>query len=349
MKLSISTPMLINVLKQAQAAVSPKSTLPVLACVLLDAHDGLLSVSGTNLEMGITANAPAQVTEPGAICTPAKMLIDLLAAAVGDRITLETVDYKLRVMWAKSKSHLNTMPADEFPPMPAFKYEGQEIAGEQFSLAVKQVAFSASTDEGRPVLQGIQFIKGKLAATDGFRISITRLEGLEVNALIPAGPLNTAARMAKDDKLTVRLENGKMIITGSGWQLTVNQLEGTFPDYNVILPRTNKTTVTVSGKALKAAIAQVRAVGGPVTKLEFNGIQATIDGQSEEGGDTSTEIEAIINGPAQKIAFNTQFLAESIAVLGEKIKLDLNDHKSPCTLHGDDPNFTHVLMPMHVT
>ena len=182
MKASVSQQQLAQGLGTVSRAVSPRSTLPVLANVLLATDEGRLRLSATNLELGISCWIGAQIQEEGSITVPARLLADLISTLPNDTVHLSVnmTTCTLAVHCGASDTEIKGIDAQEFPPMPATDItEGVRIKVSDFKEMVQQVAFAASSDEARPVLQGVQTtINGGeivMAATDGFRVSVRKV------------------------------------------------------------------------------------------------------------------------------------------------------------------------------
>ena len=211
MKASVSQQHLAHGLSMVSRAVSPRSTLPVLANVLV-ATDGedRLRLSATNLELGITCWIPAHNAEQGSITVPARTFVDLIGALPAEpvQMTLNARTQTLNVRCGGSNTDIKGIDANEFPPMPVPDLsDGIELKVSDFREMIQQVAFAASAEEARPVLQGVMVtVNGNeisLAATDGFRISVRRAQLANpvpqpVSIIIPARALNELARIASD-------------------------------------------------------------------------------------------------------------------------------------------------------
>src|SRR5512138_637120 len=182
MKVSVSQQQLAQGLGVVSRAVSPRSTLPVLGNVLLATDEGRLRLAATNLELGISCWIGAQIQDEGSITVPARLLADLVSTLPNDTVHLSVnvSTCTLTVHCGASNTDIKGIDAQEFPPMPATDMsEGVLIKVSDFKEMIQQVTFAASSDEARPVLQGVQITcTGSdlaLAATDGFRISVRKV------------------------------------------------------------------------------------------------------------------------------------------------------------------------------
>ncbi len=208
MKLTVSQQQLAHGLGIVTRAVSPRSTLPVLNNILLATDEGRLRLSATNLELGITKWIGAQIQEEGSITIPARILSDLIGTLPGNNVdlTLNTRTQTLNIHSGTSNFDIKGIDAQEFPPMPVPDLQSSvELNIADFKEMIQQVSFAASTDEARPVLQGVMMEIGSneitLAATDAFRISVKKASlssavAAPVKVIIPARSLSELARIA---------------------------------------------------------------------------------------------------------------------------------------------------------
>ncbi len=374
MKASVSQQQLAHGLSVVSRAVSPRSTLPVLANVLVATDEGRLRLSATNLELGISSWIGAQVEDEGAITVPARTLADLVSTLPNDTVHLDlnTRTQTLNVRCGTAVTDIKGIDANEYPPIPAPDLqEGIELNVTDFKEMIQQVAFAASADEARPVLQGVSMtVQGDeitLAATDGFRISVRRATLSEapaqpMKAIIPARALNELARITADNDETVTMVlpqgRGQVLFHLKDAELVSQLIEGNFPDYRAIIPRSFKSTTILSTPAFLKACKQAEIIardGNNVIRMNITPGddkpgQVDISAQTEETGSANVCIDATVDGPGLVIAFNVRFLREVLEVLKTpNIALETNANNTPGMLRPvGDQNFQHVIMPMHL-
>jgi DNA polymerase III subunit beta len=374
MKATVTQQHLAHGLSVVSRAVSPRSTLPVLANVLVATDEGRLRLSATNLEMGITCWIPAQIQEEGSITVPARTLVDLVGTFPNENVqlTLDTRTQTITLVCNSSVHDIKGIDAQDFPPIPVPDLtEGVDLNLVDFREMIQQVAFAASADEARPVLQGVkmevQESQITLAATDGFRISV-RKEMLanpikqDFSIIIPARAMSELARIAGDSDKTVTMVvpqgRGQVIFHLNDAELVSQLIDGNFPDFRAIIPHNYKTRTTISTPAFLKACKQAEIIareGNNVIKLniipEENGTgRVEISALTEETGKSDIQMEANIEGNALLIAFNVRFLREVLDVIkAPSVALETNANNTPGVVRpvGDD-NFTHVIMPMHL-
>jgi len=374
MKLTVSQAQLAHGLGLVSRAVSPRSTLPVLGNILIATDEGRLRLSATNLELGITCWIGAQIEEEGSVTIPARIFGDLVSTLPGDKVNLAltTRTQTLNIRSGTSNFDIKGIEASEFPPMPTPDLStGVELNVSDFKEMIQQVSFAASTDEARPVLQGVQLEINEnqisLAATDGFRISVRSAElssavANPVKVIIPARSLSELARIAVNGDETVAMvvpqDRGQAIFHLKDAELVTQLIEGNFPDYRAIIPRSFKTRTVISTSEFLKACRQAEIIareGNYVIRLKMQpqeGGPGTLEftTQSEETGSGEVVVDANIEGPELLIAFNVRFLSEVLEVIGSpNTILETNQNNTPGLISPvGDETYKHVIMPMHL-
>jgi len=374
MKAIVTQQHLAHGLSIVSRAVSPRSTLPVLANVLVATDEGRLRLSATNLELGITCWIPAQIQEDGSVTVPARTLVDLVSTFPPDNVNL-SLDIRtqtINLVCNSSVHDIKGIDAQDFPPMPVPDLaDGVELNLADFKEMIQQVAFAASMDEARPVLQGVKMEVTEdlitLAATDGFRISVRKqplANPIKENfsIIIPARAMSELARVSGDSDKTVTMVvpqgRGQVIFHLKDTELVSQLIDGNFPDFRAIVPKSFKTSTVVSTPAFLKACKQAEIIareGNNVIRLdilpeESGPGRVEISAQTEETGKSDIKVEATIEGSGLLIAFNVKFLREVLDVVrAPNVALETNANNTPGVIHPvGDENFVHVIMPMHL-
>lgn len=376
MKVTVLQENLARGLGIVSKAVSPRSTLPVLANVLIASDEGRLRLSATNLEMGITCWIPARIDEEGSTTVPARTFSDLVATLPGDQVLLklDTATQTLNVRGGTSTNDIKCIDAQEFPPLPVPDFEGAvQINVGDFREMIHQVAFAASSDEARPVLMGVlvQVDGDKLtmAAADGFRLSVRKAvlstpSPAPVSAIVPSQALKELARVATDGDEPIYMVmpkgRGQVVFRVKDVEVVSQLIDGTFPDYQQIIPRSYKSRTLVSTASLLKACKQAEIFareGSNVARFNIKSAQGDmqpseveISATSEETGKNETIVEATVDGGGLLIAFNVKFLREALEVIRTpNVALETSAANAPGVVKpvGDD-QFLHVIMPMHL-
>lgn len=249
---------------------------------------------------------------------------------------------------------------------------GIQIKVSDLKEMIQQVVFAASTDEARPILTGVLVtVDGNqmtLASADGFRLSVRSTElpssvDRPISAVIPARALSELSRISGDGKEIVTMvlppHSGRVIFRTKDSELASQLIEGTFPDYQQIIPRSYQTRTVLSTSSLLKACKQAEIFareGSMIARMNINPggeLQpgtVEISGQSEETGSNQTIIDASIEGPPLLIAFNVRFLREVIDVIKTpNVAIETTVDTSPGVIRPvGDSSFLHVIMPMHL-
>lgn len=375
MKISVLQENLAHGLNIVSRAVSPRSTLPVLANVLVATDEGRLRLSATNLELGITCWIGAKIQEEGSTTVPARTFTELVSTLIDKQVdmSLNVRTQTLNLHCGSSNTDLKCIDSQEFPPMPVPDItHGIQINVADFKEMIQQVAFAASNDDARPILTGVLITvtgeKITLAAADGFRLSVRNAilsspVPRAISAVIPARALMELARIASDSEQAITMilppGRGQVVFRLKDVELVSQLIEGSFPDYEQIIPRSYKTRTIVSTYSFLKACKQAEIFareGSHITRLnitpggELKPGSVTISGQSEETGFNQTDIDATVEGSQLLIAFNVKFMREVLEVIKTpNVALETTQDTAPGVLRpvGDD-NFLHVIMPMHL-
>ncbi len=352
-------------------AVSSRSTLPVLANVLLKTEDAGLKLTATNLEIGITYWVPGKIDEDGATTVPAKLLTDLVnSLPSGDKVELEVgAGDTLHVKAGRFQTHIKGIDADEFPAIQtAGDRPTTRIAQNVLRRALAEVAFAAATDEARPILTGVlarfEGDKLTLAAADNYRIAVKTVTILdpvpETSVVIPARALNELARVLADidDPVDVVLAGARnqVLFHLDGIDLVSRLIDGQFPNYQQVMPQTHATRAVIDREELLRAVrpaALIAHESANIVKLQIGGdgeTGVTVSANAEVG-DHVGQVEAEVEGDGTTIAFNARYLADVLTnVTAEQFAIELNGPLSPGVFKpiGDD-QYVHVVMPVRTT
>jgi DNA polymerase-3 subunit beta len=376
MKVSVLQENLAQGLNVVSRAVSPRSTYPILANVLISAEEGRLKLSATDRELGITCWIGAKIDEPGATTVPARTLNDLVSTFPNETIKMELAirTQTLHLTAGRSNAEIKGIDAQEFPPMPEpDKAGGISMPASDFKDMVQQVVFAASRDDARPVLTGVLVtVEGKtitMAAADGFRLSVRKAElktaaSQPLRAIVPSRALNEVARIAADDKeeITMMLPpgRGQVIFSLKDAELRCQLVEGSFPEYQQIIPNGYKTRTVVSTESFLKAAKQAEIFARESSHIARLDIKAgegkekpgvmEISAQSEETGSSDGKLDATVEGVPILIAFNVRFLREVLDVVKTKqVALETSAAAAPGVVRPlGDQEFLHVIMPMHL-
>jgi len=367
MKVVIPQSELLESLKTVSRAVSGQNTLPVLGNILIRAEGKKLHFAATNLEISIANAIEADIKNEGSITVPAKILTSY-TSLLGKKedIELKIADgTALELNSKSSKTKIKGISADEFPQVS--RVEGGtrlELSDEQFREAVHQVAFAAQENASRPILAGVYLVaKGKelkIVATDSYRLSEKKItlekEVADVSCVVPVRAFLEADRlMAGHDKIVITVAENQVMFSVGGTELVSRLIEGQFPPYEQILPKSHQTTIEVNREDLVLAVRRVSIFAkenNQHMKLEFlNDGTMSVSTDATQIGEEKTTIDVKIDGATNVIALNADYVLDVLGALtgDELIQIEVEGKMNPAVFkrlkHKD---FVHLVMPLKV-
>jgi DNA polymerase-3 subunit beta len=360
-------------------AVATRSTLPITANVLLQTDRGELKLVATDLDLTISAWIGAKIDEDGATTIPARLLSDFVASLPPATVLLEVPPRgrQARLECARNESTINTMDAEDFPRVPVIS-DGLTVAIDSKALkrAIDRVEFAAASDDSRPVLTGVHVksdgTRLTLASADGFRLAVADIElqsppPAPIEVVIPARALREVSRLLGEanEPVELRINQQKTQVQFAlpGIEVVSQLIQGTFPNYNQLIPTEYTTRATVSVEEFKreARLAAIFARDGSgIIRLQLqpgNGLpgQLVVSARADEVGNNDGQLDAVVQGEASKIAFNSRYLQDVLnALSSERVALEMTSPSSQGVFKPVGPNdeaepgYVHVVMPMFV-
>jgi len=366
-KLSLMQENLARGLQVVSRAVSSRSTLPVLANVLLRTEDAGLKLTATNLEIGITAWVAGKIDTEGTLTVPARLFNDLVAGLpAGERIDLEVDGTTLRIKAGRYQTQLRGIDAEEFPVIPSpGKRPTTRVSQKELKRALSQVVFAAATDEARPILTGVltrlSGDKLTLAAADNYRIAVRGLPILDpvedTSLVVPARSYAELMRVLTDtdDPVEIMLASSKsqILFHVEGVDIVSRLIDGQFPNYQQVLPTSHSTRAVVERDELLKAVrisALIASAAANVVRLRLGdeGSGTITIAAAADVGEAQTEVEAQIEGDTVQISFNARYLQDALQSLDhEQLALEFSGPLSPGVLRPTgDEDYVHVIMPV---
>jgi DNA polymerase-3 subunit beta len=369
-KLSVMQENLARGLSVVSRAVSSRSTLPVLANVLLRTEDAGLKLTATNLEIGITYWVPGKIETDGATTVPARLLTDLVGSLpASERVDLELQGADtLHLRCGRFATHVKGIDADEFPTIQtAGERPTTRISQKVLKRALEETIFAAASDEARPILTGVlarfEGDKLTLAAADNYRIAVRTIDVLDpveaVSVVIPARALAELGRILTDTddpvELVLAQARNQVLFHLEGVDIVSRLIDGQFPNYQQVLPASHASRAEFDREELLRAVrpaALIASSSANIVKLQVGGDGSGVTvTATAEVGDYSGDVEAAVEGDPTTIAFNARYLADVLGnVGGDRFSLELNGPLSPGVFRpvGDD-GYVHVVMPVRTT
>lgn len=340
-------------------------TLPILRCILIEAAGRTVKLRATNLELGIEVTMPASVENEGSVAVPADLLHSYLSNLYGERtVTLSTNAGNLEITTSHSKTAIKSLPTDDFPTLPAVGGENSlTLKASEFTKGVKSVLFCASPSAIRPEL-GSVLLSGSggtliFAATDSFRLAEKRVALRKQDApehlLIPARNAGEIVRILDlaDGDVQMFYNKNQLSFAQEGVYVTSRLIDGSFPDYQQIVPKKHTTEVIALRSDLMSAfklgavfsdsLEQVKMAVSPKAKT------FTIQSRNADLGESVDTVHAAVSGEELAIAFNLRYLADSLlGVSGDSVSLQFSGLNKPVVIRGvSDSSYLYLVMPMN--
>lgn len=361
MKLQVTQENLTRALGAVARVANSRGTLPILANVLVKTSNNRLSLSATNLDIAITQYIGAKVEEEGSITVPARLMQEFISSLPSGVINLELEETKLKISTDKYQSTVNGIIADDFPVMPAIT-NGKSISfdGHLLKKGLQQVVFAASNDESRPVLTGvlIHSFEGKLylAATDSYRLAEKEVGTSkdEVSLLVPASAMNDLLRVLGDDieKVKLTYDDQQVLFNVGDVELVARQLEGKYPDYRKLIPKSFEVSVQLKKADLvnvtKVSSLFARESAGSVTiKVDEKAQELGIHSIASQLGENTATAAGKVKGSGE-ITLNSRYLLDALqAFAAEELTFGFNGKLDPtCLSDTQSADYTHIIMPL---
>lgn len=373
MKLQILQENLENAVSIASRFASAKAQLPILGNILLTAQKTKIYVCSTNLELSVSVNVGAKVEKEGEISVPARVLNEIVSNLPRETVTLDAEKEQLKISTPGFSSNILGLSSSDFPKIPNTidRDKSLFLPQKEFTEAINQVVFATSVDETRPILTGVLFILAEghltLVATDGFRLSQKKLSlGKQKNTqnahkvVIPKAVLNELGRSGEGgDELFFNLEQKeKQAIFGlENVVLTSRLLEGEYPDFEKILPKSAQLSILTDKeeflRAVKLASVFARDAAN-VVKIKVLKDKIKVSAESGQSGSQEASVDMKTEGSRLaegfEISFNYRFLEDFLhSARGEEIKMEFSSQTAPGVfLDTSDSSYLHLIMPVRV-
>jgi DNA polymerase-3 subunit beta len=363
---------LLKSLNHVHRVVERRNTIPILSNVLLSAEGATLEMKATDLDLEVTEATPAKVERGGATTVPAHLLYDIVRKlADGAEVMLKTDDdgNAMTVTSGRSSFRLQCLPQSDFPELSAgsfshiFRLDSVALKG-----LIEKTQFAISTEETRYYLNGIYLhthdadgkLKLRSVATDGHRLARAEIDAPAGSEGMPGIiiPRKTVSELQKlvddpDVAVTTELSDTKIRFTIGSVVLTSKLIDGTFPDYQRVIPTGNDKRLIIDRQSFAAAVDRVSTISserGRAVKLSIGDGQVTLAVNNPDSGSATEELAADYSSDPIEIGFNAKYLLDVAAQLtGTEARFMLADAGSPTLIHDmTDETTLYVLMPMRV-
>jgi DNA polymerase III subunit beta len=367
MKATIERATLLKSLGHVQSVVERRNTIPILSNVLIEAReDGSIRLMATDLDLQVDESVPANVTQPGATTLSAHTLFDIIRKLPeGSQVELSAAEGKMQVNAGRARFSLSTLPRDDFPVIAEGDLPTRfELPAATLRQIIEKTRFAISSEETRYYLMGI-FLhviddQMRAAATDGHRlarVTIAKPDGADgmPDVIIPRKAVQELYRLLEELEGTVEISlSPTKVRFGLGSAvLTSKLIDGTFPDYNRVIPTANDKLLKLDPKSFSAGVDRVSTIASEKTravKMSVDRDKVTLSVTSPENGLATEELAADYGSDGIEIGFNARYLLDILSEIdGDTVEVHLADAAAPTLLRENDKsNALYVLMPMRV-
>ena len=365
MKFSCEKALLSSAVSTTSRAVAPKSSIPAMEGILVQAGDKL-RLTGYNLETGIEATVPADITEFGSLVLSARLFGEIVRKMPDDIVYFSSDGYMVNIKCGRSEFNILGTDPEDFPELPSVD-EQNSITLTQPTLRamIGQTLFAVSDNESRPVHTGSLFdIEGDyltVVSVDGYRLALRREKMVEKNCadaysfVVPGSALSEVEKICSGEENVTIIQGARHIMFESGnIMLVCRRLEGEFLPYKNAIPRKNTIIVEVETRALLASLERVSLLISEKLKsplrCHFTDGKVSITTKTAIG-DAADECEIKGNGQDLEIGFNNRYLMESLkAAPADKLRMEFTTGLAPCVIlpaEGEE-NFLYMVLPVRL-
>jgi DNA polymerase-3 subunit beta len=370
MEFSISKSALQKELGFVQGVVEKKNTIPVLSNILIESvGENTLRVTGTDLDVTIRCETEADIKMPGSICVQARKLFDIARLLPDAPVNFQKEENDwVSVKCQNFRSKIPGIPRENFPEVPSFKSAPMKLPAEVFKSFVDKTIFAITQEESRYTLSGAKFILdksgAKMVTTDGHRLAYVERRDLGKNApketldaLIPRKTLQELTKLTTsfEGEISLGSDENHIYFEVGPRLLISRRLSGQFPNYEMVMPKSNDKSIKFDSAQLNQAIRRVALMADDrshAVRFHLAPKQLQISSQNAEEGDASEVVATEYEGEETEIGFNAQYLQDFLNVVGEgEVNFEFKDGNSQAQLRpaeNGDYEYKYVVMPMRI-
>lgn len=367
MKFTIAQDKLVSGLQSLIGVVPTKSTFPILSNIMLEAQEKKLVISATDLEIAAVTQVEAKASTPGTVTVPARQFTEIVKQLPSMPVEIEANENRVTIKCDRSRFSIVGLPKDDFPKMPELKKDKSlRIPGGLLQAIIKKTMFAVANDSSRPALCGVLFqMSGdnlKVVTTDGRRLALFEAMIPPVSnkseILISPKGLNVVNRMLGGDEkeISIQYDDSYSKFTFAGTTVYARHIEGTYPDYEKVIPAGNKKVMTASVELFTAAVKRVAILSDTFTyqiKMSLKNDSLELSSQTVDIGEAKETMAAAYQGDEMDIGYNASYLLDILKNLdSEELNMYLNTPLSAGLIkpakQPEDYKMTYLLMPLRL-
>ena len=372
MKFQIKKEKLLKSLTLIQGVVEKKKTLPILANVLLEAHGNILTITATDLEIGIKIKNEAEINKEGKITVSAKKLFEITKELSDSIIKIETKDNNwIEIKSGNAKFNIVALTSEEYPTInDADIKDDIKISCSLLKDIIDKTFYSISTDETKYNLNGLYLhkyngenINIRFVSTDGHRLSLYQTEltnidkdiDFEKGKILPRKGLIELKKIIEEseEEIIVNFINNNAIFSTPNISLVMRIIDGSFPDYNRVIPDNLENYAIINTKNFLHTLKRISILANEKSKginIKIEKDTMEISSSNPEYGEASDHLDIVYNGDDINIGFNSKYLLDALlSINSENIYFYINNNKSPCLIVPEkEEQYQAVIMPMNI-
>jgi DNA polymerase-3 subunit beta len=363
MKLKVEKSAILEALKNVQAVVSSKVSLPVLSNILLKGQDGRLTLFATDMDVSVRTSLDAEVKDAGGITVPAKRMLSVFSELRSNDVELEVDEQDVSITSGGAFFKIRGMAEEEYPVMPELK-DARNYTLEQGVLKemLRHTSYAAAADDARALLHGVLLsFKGKkltVVATDGRRMALMEQEvdfpaKAETDMVLPLKTVNELQKMLQmEGTVKIMATSNQIAFEFGSTVITSKLVEGVYPNFRQVIPASCAEHIDLDRESLLSAIRLVATMASDKTtsvKLAFSKNKLEVSMTTPDVGEARETMPIVYSGKAMTIAFNPDFLMDPLKnLVTDEVTLDATDDLSPGVIRTKIP-FLYVIMPMRIS
>jgi DNA polymerase III subunit beta len=365
MKIECVKSKLTEVVNKTERVVGKNLTLPILSCLLLEVKNNLLTIHSTNLDLGVKVSIPVRVLKDGLVAVPGNIFHSFISQLPGEgNVTLEVVEKNLEVKTAHIKTIIKTFNPEDFPIIPSVSDPNSlKVSAKDFVKGLRSVWYSSATSSMKPELSSVyihQTDNGVVfAATDSFRLAEKKIIVKNLRDFNPILiPFRNTAEIIRvfeeiDDPIELHISKGQISINHNNIYLVSRVVDGSFPDYEQIIPKDFKTEVTVLKQDLLNALKISTVFSDNFNQVNIKVVPSKksfeIKTENANIGRNVISIESVVKGEELGINFNHKYIIDCFqSIEADSVTLGFNGQHKAVVIKGvGDRSFTYLVMPMN--
>ncbi|HET7426592.1 MAG TPA: DNA polymerase III subunit beta [Gemmatimonadales bacterium] len=369
MKLTITREQLQEGLVAVAASVPAKTTLPILSNILLEATKDGIRLSGTDLDIAVSTTVSASVDQEGAITLPARKLVEIVRELPSAAIRLTASgEQRVTIECGRSKFRLLGLPREEFPAFPTVKFDGSwRTSSKDLQKLIAHVAFAASTEESRPILNGVLWElrpeRMRMVATNGHRLARMDVptppsgNAAQADLIVPPKALEQIRRLFRsDEEVEIARSENHLGFRSPTTQIFTRLIEGPYPNYEQVIPRENDKSATADKAAFSSALRRMSIVASDQThriRMAFANGSCKLSVQTPDLGEAQEEITVSYDGDPLEIGFNASYLLEILKYIPtDEVRLTFKAPERAATCEpvgwNDPSSYLTLVMPLRL-